>query len=271
MSISDFEAAISQAIDRDELVLHYQPIVSVRTGVLEGFEALVRWDRPGVGLLPPAEFIPVAEKSGLICEIGVWALNNATEQLAAWNRAVGARDLTVAVNVSGRHLNASRIRDDVATALRRSGIDPGRLVLEITETTLVGGVLAMKNLRELRHMGVALSLDDFGAGYNTVEQLTRLPVDIVKIDKDYLDVSTATTRELFRSMVDAVHALGLPVVAEGVEHPDQLELLKAVGVESAQGFAVGLPMAPAELEAHWHASMCVPELPRRGDDGEPVS
>lgn len=271
MSISDLEAAISQAIDSDELVLHYQPIVRVRTGVLEGFEALVRWDRPGAGLLPPAEFIPAAERSDLICEIGAWALNSATERLAAWNRAGGARDLTVAVNVSGRHVNASRIRDDVATALRRSGIGPGRLVLEITETTLVSGVLAMKNLRELRNVGVALSLDDFGAGHHTVEQLARLPVDVVKIDKDYLDVRTATTRGLFRSMVDAVHALGLPVVAEGVEHPDQLELLRATGVEFAQGFALGRPLAPAELEVHWYASMSGPEVPRRGDVGGSVS
>lgn len=261
MSISDLEAAISQAIDRDELVLHYQPIVRIRAGVLEGFEALVRWDRPGVGLVPPAEFIPAAEKSDLICEIGAWALNSATEQLAAWSRAVGGRDLTVAVNVSGRHLNASRIRDDVATALRRSGIAPGRLVLEITETTLVGGVLAMNNLHGLRDLGIALSLDDFGAGYNTAEQLARLPVDIVKIDKDYLDVSTATTRELFRSMVDAAHALRVPVVAEGVEHLGQLELLRDTGVEFAQGFALGRPMAPAELEERWHAYLTAPEPP----------
>ncbi len=248
---SDVENAISRAVDRNQLVLHYQPIVEVRTGVLEGFEALVRWDRPGAKLLPPAAFIPAAEASDLICKIDAWVLNNASERLAAWNRTLGSRRLMVAVNVSGRHVNASRILDDVATALRRSGIDPGQLVVEITETVLVEG-FAVENLRELHRLGLTLSLDDFGTGHSTVEQLSRLPVDVVKIDRSYLDVSTATSRELFRTMVDTVHAFGLPVVAEGVEHMDQLELLRETGVESAQGFALGRPMTSAQVENHWH-------------------
>lgn len=269
--ISDLESAITQAIDGDELVLHYQPIVRVRTGVLEGFEALVRWDRPGAGLLGPAAFIPAAEESDLICEIDAWVLNNAAQQLAVWSRAAGARDLTIYVNASGRHVSASRIRADVATALRRSGIDPGRLVLEITETTPVDDVLARGNLRELRRMGVALALDDLGSGHNTVERLARLPVDVVKIDRPYLDVSTAASRELFRSMVGAAHAAGLPVVAEGVEHPDQLELLRALGVEFAQGFALGRPMTPVEVTNHWpdFASASEPRWSR--DDGGLIS
>lgn len=269
--ISDLESAISQAIDHNELVLRYQPIVDVRSGALEGFEALVRWDRPGVGLLSPAAFIPAAEASDLICEIDTWVLNNAAQQLADWSRAAGARDLTIFVNVSGRHVNASRIGADVATALRRSGIDPGRLVLEITEDTPVDDVLARGNLRELRRMGVALALDDLGSGYNTVEQLSRLPVDIVKIDRPYLDVSTATSRELFRSMVGAAHACGLPVVAEGVEHPDQLELLRALGVELAQGFALGRPMTRAEVTNQWQNFTSVPEPRWSPDDGGSIS
>ena len=178
-------------------------------------------------------------------------MNKATEQLAAWNRTLGSCHLTVAVNVSGRHVNTSRIRDDVATALRRSGIDPGQLVVEITETVLVEG-FAVENLHELHRLGLTLSLDDFGTGHSTVEQLSRLPVDVVKIDRSYLDVSTATSRELFRTMVDAVHAFGLPVLAEGVEHTDQLELLRETGVESAQGFALGRAMTSAQVENHWH-------------------
>jgi EAL domain-containing protein (putative c-di-GMP-specific phosphodiesterase class I) len=251
MAWSDLEAAISHAVDHDELVLHYQPIIDVRTGALEGFEALVRWDRPGLGLLPPAEFIPAAEESALICEIDTWVLNNATEQAAAWISTHRPHPLTIAVNVSGRHINAPRIRDDVANALWRSGLDPRLLVVEVTETVLVGDVLAVANLRELRRMGVSLSLDDFGMGHSTVAQLSRLPLDIVKIDRSYLDVETTASRERFRSMVDTIRAFGLPVVAEGVEHTDQFELLRETGVEFAQGFALGRPMTAAEVDDHW--------------------
>ena len=250
MTASDLELAISHAVHHGELVLHYQPIFRVRTGDLEGFEALVRWDRPGVGLLSPAEFIPTAEQSDLICEIGTWVLSDATERAAVWNRTYGSRRLTIAVNVSGRHINEPRIQDDVANALRRSGLDPSLLVVEITETVLVGGALALENLRQLRRTGVTLSLDDFGTGHSTVAQLARLPVDIVKIDRSYLDGRTTTSRERFRSMVSTVHAFGLPVVAEGVEHMNQLELLRGTGVEHAQGFALGRPMTSAQVDDH---------------------
>jgi EAL domain-containing protein (putative c-di-GMP-specific phosphodiesterase class I) len=236
-------------------------------GAIEGFEALVRWDRPGVGLLLPAGFIPAAETSDLICEIDTWVLNQAAEQPAAWNLG-GSRQLTVSVNVSGRHVNTPPIRDDVATALRRNDIDPGQLVLEITETVLVGDDLAVENLGELRRTGVALSLDDFGTGHSSIAQLSRLPVDIVKIDKSYLDTSTRTSREPLRSMVHAAHAFDLPVVAEGVEHPDQLDLLRAIGVESAQGYALGPPMSLVELNDELHeysaSSPGLPTDPRRG-------
>ncbi|PUB25392.1 EAL domain-containing protein (putative c-di-GMP-specific phosphodiesterase class I) [Promicromonospora sp. AC04] len=257
MDISDLEAAIAHAVDHNELVLHYQPVIRVRTGTLEGFEALVRWERPGTGLVPPGEFVPAAETSDLICDLDAWVLNRATEQIAAWGHAVGDHDLTFAVNLSGRHINSSRVLDDVATALRRSGVDPGRLVLEITESVPVGDGPAVAHLRELRRLGIALALDDFGTKYSTVEQLTRLPIDIVKIDQSYLDVSTVTTRELFRSMVETIHACGFSVVAEGVEHLEQLELLRVLGVEFAQGFALGRPMTSAELEGQWPA----PRLP----------
>lgn len=250
MTTSDLERAISHAVDHGELVLHYQPIFRVRTGELEGFEALVRWDRPGVGLLPPAEFVPAAEESDLICELGAWVLNAAAEQAAVWAGTNGSRRLTIAVNISGRHVNEPRVREDVANALRRSGLDPGLLVVEITETVLVGDALALENLRQLRRSGVALSLDDFGTGHSTVAELARLPVSIVKIDRSYLDVRTTTSRERFRSMVSTVHAFGLPVVAEGVEHTSQLELLRETGVESAQGFALGRPMTSAQVDDH---------------------
>ena len=241
------ESAIAHAVEHDELVLHYQPIVNVQAGKLEGYEALARWDRPGVGLLPPGDFIPVAETSDLICDVDTWALNEAAEQLAAWNRAAAAPKLVMAVNISGRHLNTDRIRDDVVAVLSSHDIDPGQLILEITETVLVEDGLALANLHQLRLLGVALSLDDFGTGYSSVDQLSRLPVDIVKIDKSYLDVSTPAARERLALLVETCHTVGVAVIGEGVERRDQLALLEELDVELAQGFLLGRPLPAAEL------------------------
>jgi len=240
------ESAIAHAVAHDELVLHYQPIVDVRAGTLEGYEALVRWDRPGVGLLTPGDFIPVAETSDLICDVDTWVLNEAARQLAAWNRTAAAK-LVMAVNISGRHLNTTRILVDVAAGLSSHDIDAGQLVLEITETVFVEDGLPLQNLHRLRALGVALSLDDVGTGHNSIDQLRRLPVDIVKIDKGYLDLSTPDARERLAIMVDTCHALGLAVIGEGVENHDQLALLEEFDVESAQGFLLGRPRPAADL------------------------
>jgi EAL domain-containing protein (putative c-di-GMP-specific phosphodiesterase class I) len=152
----------------------------------------------------------------------------------------------MAVNISGRHVSNARIVSDVATALNRAGINPSQLVLEITETVLIDGVLAIEHLNELRRLGVAISIDDFGTGYNSIARLQHLPVDIIKIDKTFVDSSYESSGKLLQLMVQAAHAFGLPVVAEGVENGQQLEALKAIGCESAQGFYIGAPMAAAD-------------------------
>ena len=244
---AELTAALAAAIADDELVVHYQPIIDLQSDEIEGYEALVRWDRPGVGLVPPDEFIPVAETSELICELDTWVLHRAARQLQAWNRTTGPRKLVMAVNISGRHLNTPRIRDDVAGVLAAYDIEPGQIILEITETVLVEGP-ALETLHDLRRQGVALSLDDFGTGYSTLAQMSRLPVDIVKIDRRYLDTGTAASRRLFQLMTQAAHTLGIRVVAEGVEHQDQLDLLRALRIESAQGYLLGPPMTVAEVE-----------------------
>ncbi len=235
------EAAIAGAIRDEELVVHYQPIVNVPTGRVEGYEALVRWDRPGIGLLAPADFIPVAEQSDLICEVDAWVLRQATAQLARWNAERGADDLTVAVNVSGRHVARARIRDDVLAALHASGLSPGQLVLEITETAMIDDPGALVNLAELRRMGVSISIDDFGTGYSSITRLETLPVDCVKVDRRFLDPGSESALRLLQLIVQAAHAFGLPVVAEGVERDDQLRVLRDIDCESAQGFLFGRP------------------------------
>ena len=242
---TSLERALVQAIASDELVVHYQPIVHVQTGQVECYEALVRWDRPGVGLLHPGQFLPVAESTDLICELDAWVMRKAVAELANWNRQREDHALQVAVNVSGRHISKPRILDDVARALQTPGIMPPQLVIEVTETALMDGQLAGTNLEALRHMGVVVSLDDFGTGYHSTAQLTRLPVDVLKIDRHFVDASSAAGRSLLELMVKTAHAFGTRVVAEGVEHQDQLDLVRRLGCEYAQGYYLGMP-APAE-------------------------
>jgi diguanylate cyclase (GGDEF)-like protein len=235
------ESAIASAIRNDELVLHYQPIVNVQTGGTEGYEALVRWNRPGVGLVAPADFIPVAEQSDLICDVDAWVLSRATAQLATWNAERGDRDLTMAVNVSGRHVTRMRILDDVLAALNAAEVLPWQLVLEITETALIDDPQALVNLSELRRMGISISIDDFGTGYSSIMRLETLPVDCVKVDRRFLDPESESALKLLQLIVQAAHAFGLPVVAEGVERDDQLRVLRDIDCESAQGFLFGRP------------------------------
>jgi diguanylate cyclase (GGDEF)-like protein len=244
---NDLERALVQAIAHDELVLHYQPIVHVETGQVECYEALVRWNRPGVGLMHPGQFLPVAEATDLICELDAWVMRTAVVELANWNRQRGDQALQVAVNVSGRHVSRPRILDDVARALRTPGILPPQLVVEVTETALMDSQMATTHLEALRHMGVVVSLDDFGTGYHSTAQLTRLPVDVLKIDRNFVDASTAAGRSLLELMVKTAHAFGTRVVAEGVEHQDQLDLVRRLGCEYAQGYYLGMPAPAARM------------------------
>jgi diguanylate cyclase (GGDEF)-like protein len=241
------EAGVVGAIQNDELVVHYQPIVDVQTQEVLGYEALVRWRRPDGKLVAPAEFILIAEQSDLICDLDTWVLQRATQQLAAWNERLGRSTLFIAVNVSGRHIIRPRLRDDVGAALQASGIEPRQLVLEVTETALIDDSLALTNLETLRRTGVSISIDDFGSGYNSIARLEQLPVDIVKVDSRFLSRGGPSTNKLLRLIVQAAHAFGLPVVAEGVEHHFELEMLQSIECESAQGYYLGRPLDPAEI------------------------
>ena len=242
---TELERALVGAIADNELVLHFQPIVNAATGLVDCFEALVRWDRPGFGLLPPDEFLPVAESSDLICQLDTWVLRESVAQLSRWNRMRGDRALKVAVNVSGRHVSQHRIQSDVAGALRVSTVDPGQLVIEVTETALMDGSVAATNLQALRNTGVIVSLDDFGTGYQSSAQLSRLPVDVLKIDRRFVDTSSAAARSLLELMVKAAHAFGAQVVAEGVENEEELEFAREIGCEYVQGYHIAQP-APAD-------------------------
>ena len=240
------EDAISTGLVQGEFVLHYQPVVDMRDGRTLGVEALIRWHRPGHGMVAPDGFIPVAEMSSLIDDIGRWALLEATRQLATWTAEdAGAADLTVAVNISGRHLTSSTLTTDVQTALRRSGIAPHRLVVEITETVLVDDPVATTNMQALRELGVQIAIDDFGTGYTSIGQLPRLPVDTLKIDRSFIASEDPAHQELVRLIVSAAHAFNLTVVAEGVEFAHQADAVRDAHAETGQGFFFARPQ-PAD-------------------------
>jgi len=238
-------------IDR-EFVLHYQPVVDLRTGAVVGAEALLRWQHPTRGIVAPGEFVAIAEESGLIVPLGRWVLHEACRQLAAW-RAVepASRELHMSVNVSARQLQAPGFAEDVRAALERAGLEPQALVLEITEAAVVhdteGSALM---LEALRSTGVGLVLDDFGTGYSSLAMLDALPFDGMKLDRtSVMRIGTSGGAvPLVQAIVDLGRALGLSLVAEGIESDHQLDELRRLGVREGQGFRFARPLPAAGFE-----------------------
>jgi EAL domain-containing protein (putative c-di-GMP-specific phosphodiesterase class I) len=249
---ADLEAAIRAGLTDGQFELYYQPIIDLHTGRVAGFEALMRWNRPGHGLIPPDAFIPIAETSTLICDLGRWALLTATTQLKSWleQGLHGGEPLRIAVNASGRHIAGPDIVIDVAAALDSSGLPADCLELELTETALVDGDLVGAHLAEVRALGATVSIDDFGTGYTSVGQLPNLPVDTLKIDRSFIASTDPRQHELVVLMIAAAHAFDLRVVAEGIEDPDTLHALRTLGCDDAQGYLLARPM-PADRLPAW--------------------
>jgi diguanylate cyclase (GGDEF)-like protein len=245
---SDLEASIRSALAQKEFTLHYQPLVGLMTGATDGMEALIRWNRPDHGLVTPDDFIPVAEQSPLINEIGRWVLMEACRQLVRWQSEGTASDeLTMSVNISGRHIASSDFIADVTAALAETGVRPDRLIVEITETVLVDDPIATRNMQAIRELGVQIAIDDFGTGFTSIGQLPKLPVDSLKIDRSFVASTDPAHRELVRLIVAAAHAFGLTVVAEGIELDEQADGLRELQVESGQGFLFARPQAAETL------------------------
>jgi EAL domain-containing protein (putative c-di-GMP-specific phosphodiesterase class I) len=252
--------------------LVYQPVLDVAGQRLVGYEALVRWDRDGVAV-PPDAFIPVAEASSLICDLDRWVLHEATRQLAAWRAATpAAPEVTMAVNVSGRHLTDRRVVADVADALAASGLPAHLLVVEVTETVLVDDPVATTHLQELRALGVAIAIDDFGTGYTSIGQLRHMPVDTLKIDRSFVTSPDPGQRELVALIIRAAHTFGLSVVAEGVEEPVHLERLREYACDHAQGYLLHRPLPAEAAEALLRAGAQPPvPAPRAGRAPQPAA
>jgi diguanylate cyclase (GGDEF)-like protein len=249
---TDLERDLRLAVTRDEFVLRYQPIVELRSGRATGFEALVRWNHPQRGMVPPLDFIPLAEETGLIVPIGTWVLRQACQQAAAWNRRrTGVGPLSISVNLSARQLQQSDLPTLVADILASTGLTAGCLTLEITESLLVDDVEATAaRLTELKRLGVRLAIDDFGTGYSSLAYLRRFPVDILKIDKLFVDTvaTDAPDASLTGAIVHLARTLQLSTVAEGIETLDQCAPLRASGCQLGQGYYFAKPLTPTEAE-----------------------
>ena len=241
------ESDLRHAVERGQLRLHYQPIVNLATGRITGLEALVRWDHPQRGLVPPAEFIPLAEETGEIVAIGQWVLREACARAQEWKRTLpAAPDLKVSVNLSPREFRRPDLVWQVARVLRDTELAPQDLCIEITESALMEDTPTANNaIADLKLLGVELAIDDFGTGYSSLSYLRRFPIDVLKIDRSFiddLDGDDGRTRSLVRSFVDLGDALGLSVVAEGIETREQLLALQQIGCESGQGFLFSKPV-----------------------------
>jgi len=246
------EAELRQAVADEELELHYQPTLALATGEIKGLEALARWKHPHRGFVPPAEFIPLAEQTGLIRRLGRWVLQDACRQLADWHeRFPDSRHLTMSVNISGRHLEDASLFDDVQEALAASGLAPGYLVLEMTESVLMAHTEEnVELLVRLKDLGVGLAIDDFGTGYSSLAYLHRFPADVIKIDRSFverLDGSEADA-ELLRTIVQLGKSLRMVTVGEGVETASQARALREMGCELAQGFHFYRALTPEGLQ-----------------------
>jgi diguanylate cyclase (GGDEF)-like protein/PAS domain S-box-containing protein len=246
----ELEAALRQAIEKDALDLVYQPIYSLRTGAMEGVEALVRWEHPRFGALLPQHFIPLAEETGLIVQLGAWVLRQSCRQVKRWRQANPDQSLTIAVNISGRQLHELDIVRETREAISESGVDPRAVVLEITESVLMqqkGSVL--ERLTELKALGVHLAIDDFGTGYSSLSYLQRFPIDMIKIAKPFVeDIGGGLEQSaLARAIIGLGETLKLRTVAEGVERSEQCMSLIQLGCELGQGYYFSPPLTPADI------------------------
>ncbi len=234
------EEDIGRALEREEFFIEFQPVIDLRTRGLLGVEALVRWRHPVQGVLLPGRFIPVAEESGQVIELGRWVLIEACCRVREWRESIaGGMGLRVAVNISSRHLQHADLVADVARALKCSGLEPGNLVIELTESTIMHNTEAnLARLQDLKALGVRLAIDDFGTGYSSLSYLHRFPIDILKIDRSFVSRLTETGDgpELARAVVMLGDTLGLETVAEGIEEEDQVAALLALGCVAGQGF-----------------------------------
>jgi len=244
---------LSRAVERAELFLEYQPIVALETGKIAGFEALLRWQHPTLGLIAPPDFITVAEATGAIVPIGEWVLQEGCRQTREWQKQCPQNPpLYVSINLSVKQFTQPDLVEQVAVALHNAGLDPASLKLEITESMLMNADSAIRMLSELNALGTGISIDDFGTGYSSLSYLHRLPIGNLKIDRSFVNSMSGNKEsfEIVRTIVTLAHSLNLTIVAEGIETNEQLELLQELKCQYGQGHFFS-----KALKVEWAASL----------------
>ena len=263
----ELESHLRRAVHRGQLLVHYQPLVSLQDGQVTGAEALLRWNHPQRGIVLPTEFIPLAEETGLITSLGEWVLKAACMQVKAW-QGQSLPNLRVAVNLSPRQLEQHKLRELIEQVLRETGLRAESVELEITESTMLEDLeLGAKILYELSSMGLRIAIDDFGTRASSLNYLRRLPITALKIDRSFVKDMTVIPRdaEVMKAIIRLAHSLRLRVVAEGVETTEQAELLRAQGCDEMQGFLFSAAVAAADF---WKLSKWPSPLIFRADPEE---
>jgi EAL domain-containing protein (putative c-di-GMP-specific phosphodiesterase class I) len=239
------ESDLRQAVEQNEFCVYYQPIMALETGRLAGFEALVRWNHPRRGVISPADFVPVAEETGLIVPIGQWVLEEACKKVREWQIASPShRSLSLSVNLSARQVGQPDLLERIKSALEQTKLSPHCLKLEITESVVMENAEAAAQMfKQLRSLGVQLSIDDFGTGYSSLSYLHRFPLNYLKIDRSFvMRMTTDNDNAIVKTISTLAHNLGMEVIAEGIETEDQHQQLKALGCEYGQGYLFSRPV-----------------------------
>lgn len=246
----ELDKDLATALEQDQFVLHLQPQLDLNTMEVNSAEALIRWQHPQRGLIPPFEFIPLAEESGRITDIGRWVVMAACRQLAAWRDGPLSR-MKIAINLSGRELDNEDLVDHIQRALTLFQVDASRLEVELTEEIFIQNIERNRNqLKRLHDLGVLLAIDDFGVGYSSLAYLRDFPVDLLKIDRSFITNITECPDDaiITRAVTNLAHNLGVKVVAEGVETEEQLEFLKNLNCDVVQGYLISRPVEATQLE-----------------------
>ena len=247
----DMEASLRRAFDEHEFYVVYQPQIDIESGETIGAEALVRWNSKEYGIVSPADFIPLAEQTGLIKRLGQWVLEEACREAKRWERA-GRTSLTISVNVSAKQFKQPDFVDIVKGILHSTGLDPAKLCIEITESVVIDKLMfTLKLLDELATMGIGISIDDFGTGYSSLSLLRQLPISMIKIDKSFVAemVEERSVRAVVAAMITMTHHLGITVVAEGIESERQMAWLREMGCDKGQGYYIDKPLSAERMQA----------------------